>query len=59
VTARAIFLNDQILELTPDDEIPDFEPITSDPSPTLTIPAFQIAFWVFVEPRIGHLCAFK
>ena len=58
LTERSVLLNDRFLELTPDDQLPDFEPIVSGPSSTLTIPGSEIVFWVFEDPKIGKLCKF-
>ena len=59
VTERSVLLNNKILELTREGQLPGFEPIVSQPSPTLTIPGFQIVFWVFMDPKIGSLCKFN
>jgi len=53
LTERTVLLNDGVLELTPDDQLPPFEPIVSGPSQTLTIPGYHIVFWV-----IESLCDF-
>ena len=58
LTERSVLLNNNILELTPEDQLPVFEPIVSGPSPTLTIPGYQIVFWVFEDPKIGRMCKF-
>ena len=58
LTERTVLLNDRVLEPTPDDQLPSFEPIVSGPSQTLTIPGYHIVFWVFQDPNIESLCKF-
>jgi hypothetical protein len=56
LTERIVLLNDQILELTPDDNLPELKPVITDPMSTLTLKSYGIAFWVFVDPVIGSVC---
>ena len=56
LTERIVLLNDQILELTPDDDLPDLNPLTTDQMSNLTLKSHGIAFWVFVNPVMGSVC---
>ena len=56
LTERIVLLNDQILELTPDDDLPDLNPLTTDQISNLTLKSHGIVFWVFVNPVMGSVC---
>jgi hypothetical protein len=56
LTDRAILLNGKILELDPDDRLPDFDPLVTDATARITVPAYGMAFWTVRVPEIEPLC---